>query len=625
MIEGIYVLTLVGTLLILVAAFSSLIAFRFGAPLLLLFLGIGLVAGVDGLGVDFDNATAAYYIGSLALAIILFDSGFGTSLQSFRQAAFPAITLATLGVVLTAVFFAAAARLVLGFGWLEAMLLGAIISSTDAAAVFFLLRIGGINIRDKVRSTLEVESSSNDPMAIFLTVALVELIAAGTDAGEIGIDIAGLFLKQMGLGILAGFAGGMAIVACVNRLRMERGLVPIFVLALSLLVFSVTGAVGGSGFLAVFVAGLYAGNRGMRAAPSLKRFQEGTSWLAQIIMFVILGLLATPSEFPAIAPAAIGLAIFLILVARPLAVWLCLLPFNFPRQDTAFVAWVGLRGSVSILLAIVPLLGNLEGATAYFNIAFIIVLVSLLVQGWTINPLARRLGLVVPLRIGPVDKVELELPGTANHELLAYRVVTDSPVARGERVPRWARPSLVIRDGQSMRYQYAGRLKAGDYVYLFISPRYPRLLDRLFASPATLDVDDVEFFGDFAVDPARPARELRAAYGAVLKPDEAELSIAELMTNRLGGRAEYADRVSVGPVELIVRDVGDNGRIASVGVSLEPEATRPHIPLFLNLREIVDNVRRLLRARARNARSAARQDRQAETARPSEEPPAPTG
>jgi potassium/hydrogen antiporter len=625
MIEGIYVLTLVGTLLILVAAFSSLIAFRFGAPLLLLFLGIGLVAGVDGLGVDFDNATAAYYIGSLALAIILFDSGFGTSLQSFRQAAFPAITLATLGVVLTAVFFAAAARLVLGFGWLEAMLLGAIISSTDAAAVFFLLRIGGINIRDKVRSTLEVESSSNDPMAIFLTVALVELIAAGTDAGEIGIDIAGLFLKQMGLGILAGFAGGMAIVACVNRLRMERGLVPIFVLALSLLVFSVTGAVGGSGFLAVFVAGLYAGNRGMRAAPSLKRFQEGTSWLAQIIMFVILGLLATPSEFPAIAPAAIGLAIFLILVARPLAVWLCLLPFNFPRQDTAFVAWVGLRGSVSILLAIVPLLGNLEGATAYFNIAFIIVLVSLLVQGWTINPLARRLGLVVPPRIGPVDKVELELPGTANHELLAYRVVTDSPVARGERVPRWARPSLVIRDGQSMRYQYAGRLKAGDYVYLFISPRYPRLLDRLFASPATLDVDDVEFFGDFAVDPSRPARELRAAYGAVLKPDEAELSIAELMTNRLGGRAEYADRVSVGPVELIVRDVGDNGRIASVGVSLEPEATRPHIPLFLNLREIVDNVRRLLRARARNARSAARQDRQAETARPSEEPPAPTG
>lgn len=625
MIEGIYVLTLVGTLLILVAAFSSLIAFRFGAPLLLLFLGIGLVAGVDGLGVDFDNATAAYYIGSLALAIILFDSGFGTSLQSFRQAAFPAITLATLGVVLTAVFFAAAARLVLGFGWLEAMLLGAIISSTDAAAVFFLLRIGGINIRDKVRSTLEVESSSNDPMAIFLTVALVELIAAGTDAGEIGIDIAGLFLKQMGLGILAGFAGGMAIVACVNRLRMERGLVPIFVLALSLLVFSVTGAVGGSGFLAVFVAGLYAGNRGMRAAPSLKRFQEGTSWLAQIIMFVILGLLATPSEFPAIAPAAIGLAVFLILVARPLAVWLCLLPFNFPRQDTAFVAWVGLRGSVSILLAIVPLLGNLEGATAYFNIAFIIVLVSLLVQGWTINPLARRLGLVVPPRIGPVDKVELELPGTANHELLAYRVVTDSPVARGERVPRWARPSLVIRDGQSMRYQYAGRLKAGDYVYLFISPRYPRLLDRLFASPATLDVDDVEFFGDFAVDPSRPARELRAAYGAVLKPEEAELSIAELMTNRLGGRAEYADRVSVGPVELIVRDVADNGRIASVGVSLEPEAARPHIPLFLNLREIVDNVRRLLRARARNARSAARQDRQAETARPSEEPPAPTG
>ncbi len=605
MIEGVYVVTLIGTVLVLVAAFSSLLAFRFGAPLLLVFLGIGLVAGVDGLGIYFDNASMAYYVGSIALAIILFDSGFGTTIQSFRQAAAPAITLATIGVVLTAAFFGVAARYLLGFSWPEAFLLGAIVGSTDAAAVFFLLRIGGIRIREKVRSTLEVESGSNDPMAVFLTIALVEMIASGANMEQIGFAILLQFVLQMGIGIAAGLAGGMMIVGLVNRIRMERGLTPIFVLALSLLVFSVTGAIGGSGFLAVYVAGLYSGNRPMRAAPALRPFQEGMTWLSQISMFLILGLLATPSQFPQIVVPAVALALVLIFVARPLAVWLCLFPFRFQRQETAFVSWVGLRGAVSILLAILPLLGGLPNAVDFFNSAFIIVLVSLLVQGWTISPLARRLGLVVPARIGPVDKVELELPGTAHHELLAYRVVPNSPVAKGERIPRWARPSLVVRDGQSMRYQYAGRLRANDYVYLFISARYPHLLDRLFASPATLEGDDAEFFGAFAVDPSRPARDLEAAYGPALEEGEdEEMTIAELMMARLGGRAEYADRVAVGPVELIVRDVDEEGRIVSVGVSLEPETTQRPIPMFLSPREMAAAFGRWLGKRRRKVEAA---------------------
>ncbi|MBL0933184.1 MAG: potassium/proton antiporter [Rhizobiaceae bacterium] len=591
MIEGIYLITLIGTMLVLVAAFSSLLAFRFGAPLLLLFLGIGLGAGVDGLGIAFDNAAIAYFIGSLALAVILFDSGFGTSIQSFRQAAGPAIALATSGVLLTAGIFGLIAHYLIGLPWMESLLLGAIVGSTDAAAVFFLLRIGGIHIRDRVRSALEVESGSNDPMAIFLTIALVELIASGAGLETIGLELLLLFFTQMGIGLVAGLAGGQMIVFLVNRLQMERGLSPIFVLALSLLVFSVTGAIGGSGFLAVYVAGLYAGNHNIRSAPTLKRFQDGMTWLAQIIMFLMLGLLATPSEFPAIAVSAVILALVLIFVARPLAVWLSLLPFNFPRAETAFISWVGLRGAVSILLALVPLLGNLQNGSMFFNYAFIIVVVSLLIQGWTINPLAKRLGLVVPPRIGPVDKVELELPGTAHHELLAYRVVADSPVAKGERVPRWARPSLVIRDGHSMRYQYAGRLRAGDYVYLFISSRYPRLLDRLFASPAPVDVDDAEFFGAFAIDPKRPARDLEAAYGPSLREGEEELSIGDLMMVRLGGRAEYADRVSLGPVELIVRDTDQDGDIITVGVSFEPEQREPQIPAFLSLREMLILVR----------------------------------
>jgi cell volume regulation protein A len=587
MVEGVYLVTLVGTLLVLLAAFSSLLAFRFGAPLLLLFLGIGLLAGVDGLGIAFDNAAAAYFICTLALAVILFDSGFGTPIQAFRQAAGPAITLATAGVLLTAAVFALAARYLLGFSWAEAFLLGAIVAPTDAAAVFFLLRIGGINIRDRVRSTLEVESGSNDPMAIFLTIALVEILTGAEGAEHAGLQLVLEFFLEMGVGLLAGLGGGWMIVALVNRINMERGLTPIFVLALSLLVFAGTGAIHGSGFLAVYVAGLYAGNGQIRSAASLRRFQDGMSWLAQIIMFLMLGLLATPSQFPVIILPAIALALFLIFVARPIAVWFSLLPFSFNRQEKAFVPWVGLRGAVSILLAIVPLLGGLENGVVFFNSAFIIVLVSLLIQGWTIGPLARRLGLIVPPRIGPVDKVELELPGSAHHELLAYRVVPDSPVAKGERVPRWARPSLVIRDGQSMRYQYAGRLRAGDYVYLFISPRYPRLLDRLFASPAPVDGDDADFFGAFAIDPRRPARDLQLAYGPDLHEDELSMTIAELMIARLGGRAEYADRVGIGPVELIVRDVDQDGAITSVGVSLEPEASQPQIPFYLSLQDLI--------------------------------------
>lgn len=580
-----YLYILIGTLLILAAAFSSLLAYRLGTPLLLLFLGIGLIAGVDGLGIYFDNAGIAYFIGSIALAIILFDSGFGTPVQMFKNAAGLAATLATVGVLITTAVFGVAAHLILELSWLESLLLGAIVSSTDAAAVFFLLRVGGINIRDKVRSTLEIESGSNDPMAVFLTITLVEIIAAGTDLEATGITVLTHFLMELILGVGGGYLGGMLIVSLVNRIQLDRALTPIFVVALAMLVFAVTGAIGGSGFLAVYVAGLFAGSRQLRASGVIRRFQEGVSWLAQILMFLLLGLLATPSQFGLIALPAILLGLFLIFVARPLAVWICLAPFRLQPAEIAFISWVGLRGAVSILLAIVPFLWEIDNGMIFFNTAFIIVIISLLLQGWTINPLARRLGLIVPPRMGAVEKVELELPGTASHELLVYRVVENSPIATGERMPRWARPSLVIRDGKSMRFQYAGRLRPNDYVYLFVPSRHPRLLDRLFALPKPVSPDDTEFFGVFTVDPARSASELVTSYGVSLDTSEAKMSIGDLIHNRVGGRAEYADRVVIKPIELIVRDVDEEGNIVAAGLSLEPEANRPAIPAYFSLRE----------------------------------------
>jgi cell volume regulation protein A len=602
-LEAFYIVLLISVSLVLLAIFSSLIAFRFGAPLLLLFLIVGLLAGSDGLGIEFSNDRLAYVLGSIALAVILFDSGFGTALQSFRLAAAPALTLASLGVILTTVLIGYAATWLLGFSLVEGLLIGAIVASTDAAAVFFLLRIGGINIRDKVRSTLEVESGTNDPMAIFLTIALVEVVASGHGLSGINLEILVEFLRQMGYGLVIGLVGGALIVMVANRFNEDKGLTPIIVLALALMVFAVAGSVGGSGFLAAYVAGLYAGNRRMAGRISIKRFQDGMTWLAQIIMFLVLGLLATPSEFPAILLPAIGLALVLIFIIRPLAIWLCLLPFDFDQKEISFVAWVGLRGAVSILLGILPVLGGVPHGQDYFNITFIIVLVSLFLQGWTIKFMARRLGLIIPPRFGTVDRLEVDLPRAVNHELVAYRLIKGSPVLTGSRIPRWATPSLVVRDGRSMRHQYAGRLKENDLVYLFVTPNFIPLLDRLFAMKAPLTPEDADFFGTFSVSPARPARDLDLAYGpGLLTEAEKKLTIGEVIKARLGGKADYADRIRIGPIVLIVRDVGENNHISAIGISMEAAKPAATPPLFLSMREIGQRLGEMLERRRNRKR-----------------------
>lgn len=587
MLDLIFPAFLIAAGLVLVSVMTSALAFRFGAPLLLVFLGIGLLAGEDGLGISYDDAESAYFIGSLALAIILFDSGFDTKLKSFRLAAAPAITLATLGVALTAGLVGVAAHYVFGLPWLESFLLGAIVGSTDAAAVFFLLRVGGITIRENVRSTLEVESGSNDPMAIFLTVMLLELILAQEAPGGLWQDLLAGFVMQMGLGAIMGMAGGYVIVAAAKRITLEGALYPIGVISAAICLFGLVGMVGGSGFLAVFVAGLVAGNMRITGHVGLRRFLEGLTWIAQIAMFLTLGLFATPSEFMDIALPAMAVAIALTFICRPLAIWLCLLPFGYERNETAFISWVGLRGAVSILLGIIPLAGGLENGQLLFNVAYIIVLTSLLLQGWTIRPMARWLGLIVPARIGPVERVGLELPGQADHELIVYRVVNESPVLQGERLPRWARPSLVVREGRSMRYQYAGRLQEGDLVYMFVAPQYVRLLDRLFASPKKLTQDDADFFGKFSLDPTKPLSALVDAYGLSAVPEQhLDKSIADFMKRRLGGTVEVGDRVSCGSVDLVVRDIGAQGDIKEVGLAVDQMESQPHIPLFLSGGEI---------------------------------------
>ena len=581
---------LVGSTLLIASILTSFVAMRVGTPLLLIFLSVGLLAGEDGIGrIYFNDAPTAFLVGSIALAVILFESGFDTPLHSYRTAAWPALTLASAGVALTTGLVGVAAHWLLDLGWVEALLVGAVVSSTDAAAVFFLLRVGGITIRERVRSTLEIESGSNDPMAILLTVLLVELATAPEAATPAAMALA--FVAQLGGGALGGLVGGALLVAFINLARLESGLNPVVSLASALFVFAATSVLGGSGFLAVYVAGLVAGNMPLRGAQGLRRFHSGLTWLSQIIMFVMLGLLATPRTFGEVAAAAVALAFVLTLVARPLAVWLCLLPFRFTANETTFIAWVGLRGAVSILLALVPILGGLPNGQDIFNTAFLVVIVSLLVQGWNIRPMARWLRLIVPPRTGPVERVELELPGDAEHELVAYTVHPASAVARGQRLPRWARPSLVIREGRVVPLHKARPLHAADRVYLFIAPDRVALLDKLFGGARPLDQDDRDFYGDLVLNPDVTVGQLAELYGLPLSLANAERPLRALFDAEFGGAYELGDRIRMGGVELIVRDIED-GALTSVGLALEPGPTsRPRVALFDRPRVLLDHLR----------------------------------
>jgi cell volume regulation protein A len=564
--------TLVIAALVLLSILSSVVSFRLGAPLLLVFLMVGLLAGEDGPGqIHFNDAHVAYLIGSLALAVILFDSGFATGLTTFRAQAGPALSLATVGIVVTAAIVGAAAHALLPLSWSESLLLGAIVASTDAAAVFFLLRTGGIRVRERPRSILEIESGINDPAAIFLTLVLLEAVQAGATPASLGLALLADLLRQFGIGVALGLAGGWLVERLNNAFDIESALYPLIALAAALCVFSGANLAGGSGFLAIYVTGLYAGNRPLKAKGSLRRFQAAMTWLAQILMFLTLGLFATPSQFGAAFLPALILALTLTFVARPVATAVCLLPFGLRLRETTFVAWVGLRGAVSILLALLPVIAQLEQSRFLFNVVFLMVVFSLLIQGWTIRPVARWLRQIEPGDGGLVDRIDLELPGRSTHDLVAYRLAATSPVLLGVRVPRWARPSLVVREGESMRLHQAGALREGDLVYLFCAEQHVKLLDRIYAgSPAG---DEREFLGDFSLAPDVQVDSLAERYGLPVPADLAGKTLRDAIGARLQGRAELGDRVAFGPFELIVRDLNADGDILEVGLLLDnPDA-----------------------------------------------------
>lgn len=589
--QFIFQLIFVGALLVAASILLVMVSSRVGAPLLLVFLGLGMLAGEDGPGgIEFHDFKLTYLVGSVALAIILFDGGLRTPRSAFKLALWPATSLATVGVLLTAGIAGAIASWALGIGMLPGLLIGATIASTDAAAVFLLLHARGTELSKRVSATLEVESGVNDPMAIFLTVACIELLMhGGSDIG--GLHIAVQFLVQMIGGAAIGFAGGYALLWLINRVEIAAGLYPILAAAVALTVFAGAQLIDASGFLAVYLTGLVLGNNRHRAQQVISRFHDGLAWLSQITMFLLLGLLVTPSALLNNWHAELLIALSLIFVARPIAVFLSLAPFQFSWRERTFIAWVGLRGAVPIFLAAIPVMAGLPNGMMIFNVAFVVVIASLLLQGWTIAPAARFLGLELPPAPEPTERRDIDLPLSADREAASWRVAPRSPVLEQNftdlALPRRTRIIAVIRNGTVMNRETLGRLEVDDYVIALTPPQYVIALDRMFSTPLetrrrqSVDLGEFVFNGDVAIG------KLCAMYGVPFEPLMLSETLDEFMRMRLGGSAVVGDRVPIGPVELIVREI-DKGKITRVGLEIEPAAERlPALRLINRLKQLV--------------------------------------
>jgi cell volume regulation protein A len=578
-------------LLLVVGIVSSLVAQRMGAPLLLFVLVIGMLAGEDGPGgIVFDNYRVTYFIGAIALAIILFDGGLRMRLARFRGAIAPAALLATAGVVITAGIAGLVAIPALGVSLPEGLLVGAIIASTDAAAVLFLLGAGGLQLKRRIGATLEIEAGVNDPTAVLLTILLVQVVLAQGAVGAAGIVT--FLISQIVIGALVGGLGGVLIVLGLNRLSLPSGLPPLFVVAAAVTIFGAAAEVHGSGFFAVYLAGLIVGNRPVRAYPAVVKFLDAATWLAQIVMFLVLGLLTTPSRLFHLLIPALVIAAALMLLARPVAVWVCLSPFGFTTREKAFVSWVGLRGAVSILLAAIPVLSSAPRATMYFDMAFVVVLVSLILQGWTVAPAARRMGVARTEHAPSVNRVEIDLPGRLDLEMVGYPVQRDSHVLARGRLPRWLRPLLILREGDPLSPAEAEPMEAGDFAY-FLAPRNRlRLLDRLFGPTDAVEAGRGE--GLFSFRGVVRLDDVARLYGGSAPADLAGLTIAEAFDKRYAGGPEVGDRIDLGPAEIIASIVTAEG-VVMTWLDLEPRGAAEAFSTSALTRGTVIAMRRIAR------------------------------
>ncbi|RZQ57283.1 potassium/proton antiporter [Pseudidiomarina tainanensis] len=569
---------LMGSLL-LISILAAVVSNRLGAPLLLTFLVVGMLAGEEGvLGIEFSNPELAFFIGSLALVIILFDGGMRTHKERFRVALWPAISLATVGVALTCALTASGVVWLFDLPWPTALLIGAILSSTDAAAVFSIFQSQNLRIKQRVASTLEIESGTNDPMAIILTMTLTSIIASAESfsIGWVSLDI----VQQVVFGYFAGWVGGRAFVWIAQKISVQFSFFPLLAAASAVVIFAMTSGIGGSGYLAVYLMGYKIGNSRLPQLPHILQVQDGLAWLSQIMMFLILGLLVTPSHLMEYWTLSLSVAVLMIFVARPLAVLISLIPFVFPWREQVFISWVGLRGAVPIILALYPWLTGVPNQELYFDIAFMVVMVSLIVQGWSLAPMARWLGLEVPAPAEPDRRMPLDRVGSKDPmEVWAYQISERSPACDHHWDElRWnvdVEFVGIIRDGEWLLPKSQPVLQESDTVIVVAKLKHVDAISRVLAAGGKpTELQSSQFFGDFTLRGELMLKDVASFYPVGdLDSRLLGMSIHEYFTERFHRRVVIGDQLQLERVILTVRDVTDDGFIKQVGVKLLEEKT----------------------------------------------------